>query len=57
MKQILIIEDDPGIQKWLTECLGRVPYDVLVAGDGKTGYELASGKVSVWSFWTTSFPE
>lgn len=41
MKQILIIEDDPGIQKWLTDCLQRVPYGVLLASDGNTGYELA----------------
>lgn len=41
MKQILIIEDDPGVQKWLADCLQRVPYGVLTASDGNTGYELA----------------
>lgn len=41
MKQILVIEDDPGVQNWLVQCLVRIPYGVLTASDGLAGYELA----------------
>ena len=41
MNRILIIEDDPAISKGLQESLEDEHYQVLTAGDGKQGYDLA----------------
>lgn len=40
MSRILIIEDDPAIQKGLKDNLSYESYDVIVAADGMAGYEL-----------------
>ena len=46
--KILIVEDEIGIAKFLKQGLEEEGYDVLVANDGETGYELAlSQKVNV----------
>src|SRR3970282_234616 len=46
--KILIVEDEIGIANFLKQGLEEDGYDVLVANDGKTGYELAlSQKVNV----------
>lgn len=39
--KILIVEDEIGIANFLKQGLEEEGYDVLVANDGKTGYELA----------------
>jgi len=44
MKRILIIEDDPAIAKGLQESLEDEHYHVLIANDGKEGYEMAGKK-------------
>jgi DNA-binding response OmpR family regulator len=41
MKRILIIEDDPAIAKGLEAALGAEGYDILAAGDGEKGFQLA----------------
>jgi sigma-B regulation protein RsbU (phosphoserine phosphatase) len=41
MVQILIIDDDPGIQRMLQKAIEKEGYQVKVAGNGKTGIELA----------------
>jgi DNA-binding response OmpR family regulator len=41
MKRILVIEDDPAIQKGLKESLGQEHYDVLTAADGLKGFQMA----------------
>lgn len=46
--KILIVEDEIGIANFLKQGLEEEGYDVLVANDGETGYELAlSQKVNV----------
>ncbi|TRX00002.1 response regulator transcription factor [Flavobacterium gawalongense] len=46
--KILIVEDEIGIANFLKQGLEEEGYDVLVANDGKTGYDLAlSQKVNV----------
>lgn len=46
--KILIVEDEIGIANFLKQGLEEEGYDVLVANDGKTGYELAlSQKVNI----------
>lgn len=46
--KILIVEDEIGIANFLKQGLEEEGYDVLVANDGKTGYELAlSQKVNL----------
>nr|WP_315131725.1 response regulator transcription factor [uncultured Flavobacterium sp.] len=46
--KILIVEDEIGIANFLKQGLEEDGYDVLVANDGETGYELAlSQKVNV----------
>lgn len=39
--KILIVEDDPGIAKFLKQGLEEEGYEVLIAHDGKTGCDLA----------------
>jgi DNA-binding response OmpR family regulator len=41
MKRILVIEDDPAIQKGLKISLESENYEVLSSNDGQKGYELA----------------
>lgn len=46
--KILIVEDEIGIANFLKQGLEEEGYEVLVANDGKTGYELAlSQKVNI----------
>ncbi|MCB0726765.1 MAG: response regulator [Ignavibacteriae bacterium] len=45
--QILIVEDDPAIQKGLKEMLELENFEVLIASDGKDGYELAMKNIPV----------
>ena len=39
--KILIVEDEVGIANFLKQGLEEEGYEVLIAHDGKTGYELA----------------
>lgn len=39
--QILIVEDDPAIQKGLQEMLELENFDVLISSDGKEGFDIA----------------
>jgi DNA-binding response OmpR family regulator len=41
MKRILVIEDDPAIQKGLKESLEQEHYEVLTAADGLKGFQMA----------------
>ncbi len=41
MARILVIDDEVNIQKYLTRLLEALDHEVLVAGDGATGSELA----------------
>jgi DNA-binding response OmpR family regulator len=41
MKTILVIEDDPSIQRGLHEALSEEHFNVLSAADGEKGYQLA----------------
>jgi DNA-binding response OmpR family regulator len=41
MKKILVVEDDPAIQKGLEESLKMEGYQVITSGDGEEGYRKA----------------
>lgn len=41
--KIIIVEDDPGISKYLQAALRSHEYDTLLAPDGKTALEMISG--------------
>lgn len=38
--KIIIVEDDPGISKYLQAALRSHGYDILLAPDGKTALEM-----------------
>ena len=44
MTTILVIEDDPAIQRGLADSLKMEPHDVLVASDAETGLEMIHEK-------------
>lgn len=44
MKKILIIEDDPILQKMYEDKFKQGDYEILLAGDGETGFEEAVKK-------------
>jgi DNA-binding response OmpR family regulator len=41
MARILVIDDDESLRRALVRALGSVPHDVLEAGDGRRGMDLA----------------
>ncbi|MGF1495345.1 MAG: PP2C family protein-serine/threonine phosphatase [Elainellaceae cyanobacterium] len=41
MPKVLVIDDDPAVRTFLAKSLQGQDYEVIVAGDGKTGLELA----------------
>ena len=41
--RVLIVEDDRTAADFLAKALGEAGYQTEIAGDGETGYELASG--------------
>ena len=43
--KILVIDDDPNVQRLLTYTLKQEGYEVLVASDGAEGYRLWSAEV------------
>lgn len=44
MAKILIIEDEPSLQKTLSDKLKRVGYDVMGSLDGEEGYNMIEGE-------------
>lgn len=43
-EKLLVVEDDPAIQRMITDYFRQVGYDVLTAGDGENGARLALSK-------------
>ncbi len=45
---ILVIDDDPSVLEMITELLGGAGLEVLTAGSGAQGLELAAARSPAW---------
>ena len=54
-KKALVIEDDKNIAELLRLYLEKDGFEVIIAGDGGKGLQLATTSTRTWCCWTSCF--